>query len=197
MEGEQLRHEVSVLEGMLEQLKSGQLIQVELRQRVLKQEFHRRRLADTTNYKLRALVIKHREAVNAVVKLANAVCAGAADAEHIVLLAHILGEEDSVFVMTMLASRLGRLELDTKAILDRTGLLRTESFVLRPQRETDANLGPVIESVSCARFSINKEHADTALWERFTHDLGPARSRSVRSELVLGEPDEFDASCRV
>lgn len=74
------------------------------------------------------------------------------------------------------------------AILDRVGLLRAESFMLRTQSETDACMGSVIESVSSSLLLISRQQTDNTLWKQFTHDLGVAQGQSVSGTVKKRGP---------
>lgn len=73
------------------------------------------------------------------------------------------------------------------AILERVGLLRTESFLLRTKFETDGSLGSTIQRISSTRLFISRDAADAAVWRRFTHDARLAQGyQSVREAQSLG-----------
>lgn len=68
------------------------------------------------------------------------------------------------------------------AILDRTGLLNMESFLLRKQHERDSALGSVIESVSSVPLLIDQQQTDLVLWSRIMQDVDVTQSvsRSIK-----------------
>lgn len=72
-EGERLRRETVALEATLERLQTRRLERVRSHQSHLEREYHRRHHAETTNQQLRSLIIKNREALNTLAKLANVV----------------------------------------------------------------------------------------------------------------------------
>lgn len=78
--------------------------------------------------------------------------------------------------------------LNAPAILDRTGLSRTDSFLYRTQREIDVQLGPLFESVSSTPLVMNTQQADIALWQRLMQDSQQTFDLPVR-HAALGSLD--------
>lgn len=134
--------------------------------------------------------------MNALTRIANVVRCGLVALTSVYsfpLCSYLQTARDWPDSASALEDRLRRLETDAMAILERVGLLNTESFLLRTEYETDVSLGSVIYRISSTCLFSDKDEADAAVWRRFTHDIRPAQGHSVREAQTLGAGSALDS----